>query len=630
MALLDGSASLTFGSGDFPDGTTWNPSGAVPGALDSVVIRNSDIVLSDRIRSMPCISQSNKAEYIELSFDLDNIRSDHFLVPVFVELKNENGVIRRPAFYDGGQTWKARFNPPIGTYDVRVYEGGALVDLPMTRVVQNKTTDRSYIRLHPTKQQRFIKGDEPFFAIGVNGCYKGSYEIDFPNKPISLEVYRRTFEKMQEHGFNTFRFLLSYERRSLFDRWMPDEVNREQLRKGGNGLKPGEFDLQTAAFLDGIVELATQYNIELMLVTDHRGLVTHTLPQAYRSNKPGQQQAFDKVWGMSTWNKRNGGIISSPKEVFTNKRAIEIYDARNRYLIARYGWSPNLFAIEMCAESYLWSISRENPSLFASWQHDRYDYMKSIDPNHHLICTGDGDNMGSNVSFVDFYAPHVHPSSRKRSIISEAGQGKDYAIANHFDHPKTAYVDLNKKTVLIGALGYGQLISETTGKKSKEYFNIRVHDDRHLLWESLMNGSAGVGFPWDEKGAIPHYGGFRIYGPMVTFINEARIGEFEWKPVASLKMSLSGCFGHGMICEDDDRSVAFVYNTSDIFKTVTASRRNSGSVDVPVDFNGSAKVKYIDAATGEITETKLATASGGKVRCSVDFKRDLAILVTKN
>jgi hypothetical protein len=92
------------------------------------------------------------------------------------------------------------------------------------------------------------------------------------------------------------------------------------------------YRLDRAWQLDHVFRLAEQHGIYLMLCFDYHGMF-ETKPDYWGGNDN---------WKVNPYNAANGGPCASQNEFFTKPEARAMYQKRVRYLIARYGHSPNL------------------------------------------------------------------------------------------------------------------------------------------------------------------------------------------------------------------------------------------------------------------------------------------------
>jgi endo-1,4-beta-mannosidase len=106
-------------------------------------------------------------------------------------------------------------------------------------------------------------------------------------------------------------------------------------------------------------------------------------------------------WVSNPYNAKNGGPCARPADFWTNPEARRLYQKRLRYLIARWGYSPNLFAWEF------WNEVPETPAT-AAWVAEMAAYLKRHDPNRHLVSTTYGDSATWKCPDVDFPMTHMY------------------------------------------------------------------------------------------------------------------------------------------------------------------------------------------------------------------------------
>ncbi|RPI91559.1 MAG: DUF5060 domain-containing protein, partial [Chloroflexi bacterium] len=222
----------------------------------------------------------------------------------------------------GSPEWRVRFTPPeTGSYSVAVTirTNGQLYasSAPATfSVASNAPPSRSgYARIAPGGQY-FETGDgQALRLIGENVCWhggRGTYDYD------------AWFPAMQGAGENFARL------------WMwPFAFG---IEAEANSLT--RYNQSRAWQLDYVLRLAEQRGIYILLCLEYNGMfeVEH---DAWNGNN---------YWPRNPYNITNGGPCLNQNGFFTNTTAQTIYQKRLRYLVARYGYSPNLLAWEFFNE----------------------------------------------------------------------------------------------------------------------------------------------------------------------------------------------------------------------------------------------------------------------------------------
>src|SRR6185312_7935832 len=118
-------------------------------------------------------------------------------------------------------------------------------------------------------------------------------------------------------------------------------------------------------------------------------------------------------WADNPWNAANpGGFLKAPEDFFTDPEARRITALKYRYIVARWGWSPAVFAWEFFNEVHwtdAWAHGHE--ADVARWHDAMAQRVRSVDVYRHLLTTST-DNLRSPVyAHLDFYQPHLYAAN---------------------------------------------------------------------------------------------------------------------------------------------------------------------------------------------------------------------------
>ncbi len=299
-----------------------------------------------------------------------------------------NRTVVLPAYYEGKDVYAIHARPDeIGTYrlgNVAESTGGVRQDLK-ARVVSGKTFEvKTKNRLpsilrdpaHPTS---FIRSDgRPFVPTGAN--------VAWPNGDC-VPFYRDAFAKFSKANLNWMRVWMVHWGSLNLD-WLPEWM--------GQSPPPGGVDPRIAANWDQLLEAAEENGVYVQMVFQHHGQFT---------------TGANSNWKDNPWNAANkGGILKTPTEFFTQPAARLITMLKYRYIVARWSWSPAIFAWELFNEVH-WvdAIDKEkNAAVVAEWHGDMAELLRSVDLYRHLVTTST-DNVRSPIyAKMDFYQPHLY------------------------------------------------------------------------------------------------------------------------------------------------------------------------------------------------------------------------------
>ena len=94
-------------------------------------------------------------------------------------------------------------------------------------------------------------------------------------------------------------------------------------------------------------------------------------------------------WDNYGYNVLNGGPLSGPGVFFSSAQAQDLFRRRLRYIAARWGYSPQIFAWELIDE--IDHTTNYNATTAAAWLQTMGGYLRQVDQNRHLITAGSRD-----------------------------------------------------------------------------------------------------------------------------------------------------------------------------------------------------------------------------------------------
>ena len=86
-------------------------------------------------------------------------------------------------------------------------------------------------------------------------------------------------------------------------------------------------------------------------------------------------------WVSNPYNARNGGPCASPDDFWTDERARTLYKQRLRYILARWGHSPQVFAWEF------WNEVQPTPAVEA-WTSEMAAFLKELTVRKVIVVPG--------------------------------------------------------------------------------------------------------------------------------------------------------------------------------------------------------------------------------------------------
>ena len=352
----------------------------------------------------------------------------------------------RPAFYRGDGQWAVRVRAAkTGTYRLgRITESHESGYKTVEAVSIGDSTAEvtspvpGPIRIDPRSPRHFVHSDgEAFFPFGANLPW-ATGEPD--------EYYPRAFAAAREAGLNWTRVWMAH--------WGRLNLDWRDAKQGASPPR-GDLDLEAAERWDRLVQLAESSGLYLQVVLQHHGQYSSWV---------------NSDWAINPWNVANGGFLASPSEFFTSPEARALTRRKYRYIVARWGYSPALFAWELFNE-VKWTDARTGPdatpasnAAVAEWHAHMARYIRSLDTEAHLITTSD-DNLGHALyGAMDFLQPHLYA----RDLL---------AAVRRFDRPARA---LNRP-IFYGEVGDDNVTTLPAALRDTGYSNLP------LAWAGLMN-----------------------------------------------------------------------------------------------------------------------------------------------
>jgi hypothetical protein len=396
--------------------------------------------------------------HLEASFRLEeDLRGanpfDFTRADVQVSLAQPDGAtVRLPAFFDGNAIWRVRYTPRApGRYKVagvtlngRKARVSALTPGQWNVAVASGRPG-GFVRRDPADYSRLaFDGDgSTYYPIGHNVAWQSGSGPDVPAQ----------FARMKTVGENWSRVWMNHWDRKNLD-WVPEQK-----------IPPGDLSLDVARKWDAIVNAAEANGIRFQMTFQHHGQYSSSV---------------NPNWGENPWNKANGGFLEKPDDFFTSEQARALTRAKYRYIIARYGYSPNVLAWELFNEVQFTDAARNKQhAAVAAWHREMAAFLRAQDPEKHLVTSSSDLDMPEDIfGAMDYLQPHAYPPD---------------AVAA----AQTARPSRYKKPIFYGEIGGQGDLNADTGEV--------LHA---VLWGSLMSEASGAAQYWTWDAVV----GNNLYG----------------------------------------------------------------------------------------------------------------------
>ena len=262
----------------------------------------------------------------------------------------------------GIEEFRVRFSPDeVGTWSFTVTvtdATGTITSDGFTFECINISTpvNHGFVRTGQTNYLNFDDGNQ-YIAIGEN--------IAWQNNNAYLN-YKAWLDGLIENGGNFFR--LWHAHWGLGIEW-----------ENGNGFQGLRHYKQSNSFYqDWLFDFCAENGIYVMLALQHHGPVSTNV---------------NPNWNDSPYNVANGGPCQSTIEFFTNTEARAHTKNRYRYIVARWGYTRSILCWELFNEVHWTDNFQTNKNLVADWHFEMAEYLKTIDPNNHIVTTSYGDDL---------------------------------------------------------------------------------------------------------------------------------------------------------------------------------------------------------------------------------------------
>ena len=219
----------------------------------------------------------------------------------------------------GDPVWKVRFSPMetgLYQYYIQAAEGTAGTKTPQSTFEVAASDDPGFIRISPANSRYFeFQNGDPFLGIGLNVAW-------WQQPETGISTYKTYFDRMGEYRANLARV------------WMTNSgMDQGWILSLQDQTLGADYNLTEAWMLDAMIELARQNDVRLLLTLEDVNQFGHSWN-----------------WDVNLYNIANNGPCETQSEIFTNPEAREYQDRVFRYIVARWGYSPNILSWELFNE----------------------------------------------------------------------------------------------------------------------------------------------------------------------------------------------------------------------------------------------------------------------------------------
>jgi hypothetical protein len=195
-----------------------------------------------------------------------------------------------------------------------------------------------------------------------------------------MENYTTILQNLASGGANVFRYW-----QTPFN-WQALEWS-EDYYYNYEGL--GRYNQEAAARSDSLLELCDSLDLYMQLCIFQHGEFSENV---------------DAMWDTNPYNVANGGFIERAEEYFYDESCRAQTRKLLRYIVARWGYSRNLFAWEFFNEVQFTGNHNNQSDLWfpavVDWHAEMSSYVESVDPYDHLRTTSAAEGQLASLDTV--------------------------------------------------------------------------------------------------------------------------------------------------------------------------------------------------------------------------------------
>lgn len=494
------------------------------------------------------VSFSDKADVYGLyvvSFDLGNYDHpyDPEVIDVFADFHSPEGKsFRVNGFYYEGYNfmekrgvevtsrngdedgWRIRFTPDaVGqwTYEIHAVDRYGSVHLssydgkPFAFACQSENAE-GFIRKANTKylkREAYVDGqrqDHSFFPVGSNMGWYTAADYGIYKKPYGVYEYEKFVDQLSGKANYLRIWLNRYQSLSLYG---PEHAGTM------DGKPQMYFDStmnqKDAAELDIIIQDAQKHGISIMVCFFNFRDFIHKNEIAVSSK---EKPAMPSDWINNPFHTILG--LNTPYDFFTDVRAVRITKNMIRYIVARWGYATNVLCWELWNEvanmSEKRDVSLDIQQKIVQWHIQMAEYIRSIDPHHHLISTSLGSGEDISVLMrvfddMDFVQDHNYQNIQK----AKSKEQFSHVLYRETEKARQRFSD---KPFFMGEFAFGQTNSKAK-YDSKDPKGIDLHNS---LWSSVFSGSMGPASFWYWE-VLDKNNWYGLFKPMNVFLGSLPI-----------------------------------------------------------------------------------------------------------
>ncbi len=393
---------------------------------------------------------------------------------------------------DGSMGWRIRFSgPEPGVYKGKVelrVRGKLAASRELPSFTLAKSKNHGIIRVSRTAP-RYLEFEDGagYFPVGQDVCWTTDVTKSIPGAICAAETlpwdkaYARWFGRMGQSGATWARVFM---KESFF------------IDAG----EPWQWELEKAWRLDQVLEMARQNNINICLCFNPERSDEGT---AYKGSMD-IFRASNTAWGR---------LLASQHlkydQFFLNPLTREMYRDKIRYVVARWGYSTNIFSWEFWNE--IESVE-PNEGIYA-WMREMTAYLRSVDPWHHLI-----KSSGHHEWSPEFWGQDNGDLNDVHPYFGWAGWEGTQNLGSFLPEFSSG-VYATGRPFIVGETGIAREVTTPLGLAGdladKDTTCFHVHE---ALWGGLFAGAVGSGMVWWWDEHVDLHNGYFRFRAIANFV----------------------------------------------------------------------------------------------------------------
>jgi hypothetical protein len=543
----------------------------------------------------------------------------------------------------GGCDWRLRFSPTkVGAYTVKIRvktpEQTIVYDAPGFRC--RESGRRGFIRV--AKDDRHFEHTTGEFFYPLGPVVRSPTDTRDAKRDPTIVDRMRAANWRGTYQFDDYLGALSkgggnWIRMWLCSWWCGLEWYRKWPGYGGAGW----YNMQNAWRVDHVLEAAAREGVYVQLCLQNHGQTSEHIDHEWEYNPYNRYEpdAFinkdvrDKTVRPRTTApafRRPGGWLEDARAFYSDKRVRKMKKKLYRYIIARWGYSPNVFAWVLSSEveftGEYWKVqykSDQHDMSSGKWRHNGVDravntvdyhremavWFKEADPFRHVVSTHFSNPIrGRGVWHLDemeftqsnaysafggrrvrWFRGHIHPND----CMEVPGVMRQYC---------SRFMGPYRKPVLIGEWGGYWM------RNSCNFLDAELHSGTWVTVMTPMAGSTGFWW-WTHVHFRDRYGVFRAVRNFMEGEDrrglklkqlKATLVDRKGEPVPGLQALVLG---------SKKRADAYVYHLSHTYKLDSAPVIDRATLALPGLEPGRYVVELWDTRKGKVTRRAGARVS---------------------